>query len=1435
MNLPDGTHAWAERREGQTAWEAAEAFIEGRGERRAEVSGYREQLASLLGGSSAPMPAPEGLPRTCLADLVDACGSVVDVAGGIFDRSPPCWAPPAVPIDVDSRPDRACLAVGNAAQSPRHVFIFWAQGFHDVPWFVPHVVSSWRRRNPNWKVYLLSESDIGRVVEIDGGMITRFGDDLIAMSDVLRINLLRDHGGVWADATLLSLRSLDDWLTGVELGRDFGRSGFFAFERPRLGQFGRPAADEVLDNWFFYADPRDDRVRRALSAVVAAMEDYWRDRLVKDEYFWLFDVFIRVHRENPDFQLVWEATPRLGAADGPLVFHFTQTLTRTIGACDWDMLEDLDPPVMKVSYKLDARLINACTPHCVLQEAIYLAGRADHRLAMRNVETVDTAVGPASGKILARVEVDLPRGSVAAAFLLEGEPPLQAATNFFNGLGEIYIDFRQYFCPLANLLTADAARRRLARSSPVVARSTVTLPNGLSATAVMREGQTAWEAAEEFIADLGVMVGDLDVDAAELARRLEAGDLRPPVIVELPVDLPDGTKAWARMREGQTAWEAAGTFIAGLGDGYGYLGHNRAGLAERLEAGYPNPAVLSRVEFVLPDGVRKMVEMYEDQTPWEAALDFLQRQGTAHGHLWYKWAELARKLQGASRGSAVASVRVDLPDGTSSRAEMRGDQSAWDAAGVFLEGLVERFGDLGHNRRELARGLDAADARHVVARSRVLLPNGTRESAGRLLDRMREEHRDLGHLQEDLAARFEREGGCSAEAESAPSVSRLDGPRDAVKSTELEMVVVEMPDGTKAWAERRKGQSAWEAAAAFLAGLASEKCDGLGCEHTATHRVALANELVTGDSIRPVVAASRVRFDVPDSPSLWAYILEGQSPWDAAGAFLEGLAEIYGDGLEGNRTALADHLEDVRRLALVADRLARSSEAVAAAVFRARLRGEVSIAKGEEVASPAHRLWVVTLGEEDATPTVARLEVPVTVVTDAALPYLAQPDWPLHPAVLDGSIPAAHRRDYVRTYLMHHHGGLFVADDGAGLAEDPGGVGLLDALKADSTTWLLGRPLASRDEVECSPAVAAAAGVPCARVRDAWSILISAADMFAVRPGTPLTEAVLAAADARLDLLVDAIWWSWIPRCKLWGEVRTAPDRVELMTLRPGELHAGLVHPLQTAFPGRTALAAPPSAPVAPRESTRPWLTAAIVEPRAHPHLGHSLDNALTVLPYDVVIHAWLGPAAREVLSCADPAETATAPRCLAVVSGRLVVHALEVSDFPGSRGYTEFLQSPAFWDVLDADKVLIFQTDAALCAASPMVAEDFRHLDFVGSLALWVTGTPAGNGGLSLRDVARSRACLSRAPATRDDVPDEWPDRSDVSAGDLPDEDQFFQHCMVCTGGTVATAEEQALFGTQHVFAGRSFGAHKARGGLPPEALSRLLAHCPEHRGGDR
>jgi len=118
---------------------------------------------------------------------------------------------------------------------------------------------------------------------------------------------------------------------------------------------------------------------------------------------------------------------------------------------------------------------------------------------------------------------------------------------------------------------------------------------------------------------------------------------------------------------------------------------------------------------------------------------------------------------------------------------------------------------------------------------------------------------------------------------------------------------------------------------------------------------------------------------------------------------------------------------------------------------------------------------------------------------------------------------------------------------------------------------------------------------------------------------------------------------------------------------------------------------------------------------------------------------------------------------------GRLHLVSLERHGFdtlPSSTtdGYSKLLTSSSFWRFLNADHVLIFQTDSVLCSLSPWTVHDFLQYDYVG--APWNRSAPrrdviwraqagrhtVGRGRGKTRHVICSRRCgeLSRSGRRR-------------------------------------------------------------------------------------
>jgi len=126
---------------------------------------------------------------------------------------------------------------------PPIIWVAWHQGLLQSPAIVKTCLESWQRCNPSWQVRVVSYCDWPQYLSQDS--LHRFKAlpklKPAHQADWLRLQLLIQHGGVWADATALCRQPLDQWLPG------YSQQGFFAFSKP--GQ------DRLISNWFIASSP----------------------------------------------------------------------------------------------------------------------------------------------------------------------------------------------------------------------------------------------------------------------------------------------------------------------------------------------------------------------------------------------------------------------------------------------------------------------------------------------------------------------------------------------------------------------------------------------------------------------------------------------------------------------------------------------------------------------------------------------------------------------------------------------------------------------------------------------------------------------------------------------------------------------------------------------------------------------------------------------------------------------------------------------------------------------------------------------------------------------------------------------------------------------------------------------------------------------------
>ena len=123
---------------------------------------------------------------------------------------------------------------------PRKIWMLWFQGLSEAPFLVRKCIDSWVKENPSWEVVILDESTFREYVALDLPENVLANLSLNHKSNLVRLNLLSNYGGVWADATTFCMKPLDAWID------DCTGSGFFAFYKP--------SRDRIMSNWFLISE-----------------------------------------------------------------------------------------------------------------------------------------------------------------------------------------------------------------------------------------------------------------------------------------------------------------------------------------------------------------------------------------------------------------------------------------------------------------------------------------------------------------------------------------------------------------------------------------------------------------------------------------------------------------------------------------------------------------------------------------------------------------------------------------------------------------------------------------------------------------------------------------------------------------------------------------------------------------------------------------------------------------------------------------------------------------------------------------------------------------------------------------------------------------------------------------------------------------------------
>ena len=102
----------------------------------------------------------------------------------------------------------------NAVQGSEPIWVCWLQGEENAPPLVKKCLSSIRRNAGSHPVHLLTEENLSDYIclpEVIRKKRSKSAIQSANFSDIIRVMVLREHGGLWLDATIFCTKPIPEW------------------------------------------------------------------------------------------------------------------------------------------------------------------------------------------------------------------------------------------------------------------------------------------------------------------------------------------------------------------------------------------------------------------------------------------------------------------------------------------------------------------------------------------------------------------------------------------------------------------------------------------------------------------------------------------------------------------------------------------------------------------------------------------------------------------------------------------------------------------------------------------------------------------------------------------------------------------------------------------------------------------------------------------------------------------------------------------------------------------------------------------------------------------------------------------------------------------------------------------------------------------------
>lgn len=135
-------------------------------------------------------------------------------------------------------------------QSKKIPKIIWTYWDNNIPQSVSKLINEWVYLNPSWEIKILTKDNLPKFLK-SHELPKKFYDGIETpqySSDIVRIAILNKYGGVWLDASIKLLKSLN-WVTDEFNNTNIDYLGY------KMPSFTTNKHKPVIESWFIASKP----------------------------------------------------------------------------------------------------------------------------------------------------------------------------------------------------------------------------------------------------------------------------------------------------------------------------------------------------------------------------------------------------------------------------------------------------------------------------------------------------------------------------------------------------------------------------------------------------------------------------------------------------------------------------------------------------------------------------------------------------------------------------------------------------------------------------------------------------------------------------------------------------------------------------------------------------------------------------------------------------------------------------------------------------------------------------------------------------------------------------------------------------------------------------------------------------------------------------